>query len=316
MVSEVDILNLVEKLSGKKLQPHHDIWLRSGLSGDDWHEFIDNFAHRYDVNMLNYRWYYHGDEEGFMNIGSWFYPPPQDQVDRIPVTASKLANVANAKIWNIKYPQEEVDLSRRDLKVNRIILCSFLVIMIILLLNKVVILNNYTNQLDMIEIVKQIVLGASFSFGFIVASGLLIFFFRTFLSSAITASIKHFYDLRLEKVRIEEVKRQKAILIAELLSEWIARPEDVKILNKLTFEAFIWLPKATTQKLSQVLSHQTEKENFRTLIAEIRELILGSKEGIEPGTIIFFSRKESPNENDNIRKDERGIVSDISSLSD
>ena len=35
-----------------------------GCSGDDFHELIEDYAKKYGVNMDNYLWYFHTDEEG------------------------------------------------------------------------------------------------------------------------------------------------------------------------------------------------------------------------------------------------------------
>jgi hypothetical protein len=117
---------------------------------------------------------------------------------------------------------------------------------------------------------------------------------REGLKSMIENSIRYQFDQKLEDFKIKESKRQKAILIADLISEWISYPEDQKRLNKLTFEAFIWLPKETTIKLSKLLSHNPDAPSAREVLAEVRQLIMGSAEMIDPNSIIVFTKnKES-----------------------
>ena len=53
-------------------------------------------------------------------------------------------------------------------------------------------------------------------------------------------------------------------------------------------EAFIWLPRETAIKLSGLLSHSQDAPNAREVIAEIREIILGEDEKIDPNIIIIF----------------------------
>ena len=109
---------------------------------------------------------------------------------------------------------------------------------------------------------------------------------------AIENSIKHIFNKKLEDYKYEQIKRQKAVLVAELLSEWISHPEDHKNLNKLSLEAFIWLPKETTVKLSELLSLNPKGEiNVRTITAEVRTIIMGSEETIDPDSIILFTNK-------------------------
>ncbi|MBB4080781.1 hypothetical protein GGR28_003416 [Lewinella aquimaris] len=71
--------------------------------------------------MDGYKWYYHGDEEGLINPGGWFYPLPQNQVKRIPLSVADLARIATNAVWDLDYPSEAVDLRRRDMVMNRTI---------------------------------------------------------------------------------------------------------------------------------------------------------------------------------------------------
>ena len=104
-------------------------------------------------------------------------------------------------------------------------------------------------------------------------------------------STKFGYDKRLEEYKAEELKRQKAILIAEL----IEHPDDRRKLNKLSLEAFIWLPKETANKLSKILTHDPSAPNIKELVAEVRTIIQGIDQEISSSEIIIFPpiRKES-----------------------
>jgi len=105
--------------------------------------------------------------------------------------------------------------------------------------------------------------------------------------------VTYFVNKKLEDYKTKEVKRQKAILIAELLSEWISRPEDRKKLNQLTFEAFIWLPKDIALKLSQCLSCAEDAPSTKELVADARKIILGNEEAIDANKIIHFPQKKN-----------------------
>ena len=136
MVTENEIIDLVEDASGMRMRSFQDVWFTSGMSGDDWHEFILRFAEKYNVNMDGYRWYYHGDEEGLFNPGGWLYPPPQYQVKRIPLSVSDLVRVATKAKWDLEYPSEAVDLRRRDMIVNRAIFYFVLAVLILILISR------------------------------------------------------------------------------------------------------------------------------------------------------------------------------------
>jgi hypothetical protein len=126
-------------------------------------------------------------------------------------------------------------------------------------------------------------------------TGLIAFLFKEILKSYITSAIKFEFDQKLEDYKAKEIKRQKAILIADLISEWISFPKEKKRLNQLTFEAFIWLPKETAIKLSKLLSLNQQGPNTRDVLAEVRGLIMGENEKIDPNMIIVFpeEKKES-----------------------
>lgn len=124
-------------------------------------------------------------------------------------------------------------------------------------------------------------------------TGVLIFIFHEQFKAFIQFSTKYVFDTKLEDYKSKEIKRQKAILIADLISEWISFPENRKRLNQLTLEAFIWLPKDTAIKLSGLLSYSQDAPNVREIIAEVRNLILGEDEAIDTNSIIIFPPKNS-----------------------
>lgn len=108
------------------------------------------------------------------------------------------------------------------------------------------------------------------------------------ITAKIAAKIKHSYDLKLENYRSELLIKQKAALIAELISEWASNPEDKKQLNKLSFEAFIWLPKDIAAKLTLRLTNDPNSPNAKDIIADVRTLLLGKNESISGESIVHF----------------------------
>ena len=122
--------------------------------------------------------------------------------------------------------------------------------------------------------------------------GLFYFLLKEKLKAEIQYSTKINYDRLLEDYKSVQLKRQKAVLVAELLAEWISHPEDVKKLNQLTFEAFIWLPKETALKLSDLLSHKSNLITIREVLAEVRTILLGEEETINPDSIIAFPKQK------------------------
>ena len=105
----------------------------------------------------------------------------------------------------------------------------------------------------------------------------------------IVGIVTFFINKKIESYKNDAVIRQKAILIADLLSEWCSFPDNKKKLNKLTWEAFIWLPNDIATKLSQCLAHEKNSPKTKEIIAEVRKLILCEKEKFDPDKIIHFN---------------------------
>jgi hypothetical protein len=64
-----NIIDFVKESSAEdKITADLDLSNDIGLSGDDFHEFIDRFALKFNVDMSAYLWYFHTNEEG-ISIG-------------------------------------------------------------------------------------------------------------------------------------------------------------------------------------------------------------------------------------------------------
>lgn len=89
-----------------------------GCTGDDHHELMEAFAARFGVDMSAYRWYFHTEEEGQGGPGSWFFKPPNERVEHIPITIDVLLEAARTKSWPVVYPPHQLPARRWDLVVN------------------------------------------------------------------------------------------------------------------------------------------------------------------------------------------------------
>ncbi|MEQ9288123.1 MAG: DUF1493 family protein [Cyclobacteriaceae bacterium] len=123
-----EITNFLEDYTNvSQLNPNSDLFNEHGVVGDDFHNMMDKFATTYNVDMSNYIWYFHSDEEG-QNIGSVFFKPPYERVKRIPITPKLLSEVAELKTWNIIYPQHKIPTFRVDILINYILILGFLLV--------------------------------------------------------------------------------------------------------------------------------------------------------------------------------------------
>lgn len=142
-----------------------------------------------------------------------------------------------------------------------------------------------------------------------VAIGFIGFIFRSWIIAWVIekfkASIKHEYDLKMLEVKSQydlkmlEVESQKEMrlkgeVVAELLAEWIRKDGnlDYHQLNKLCFQAFIWLPKELAEELSDSLSHAEGSKDIRILIKNIRTYLQGKDDGLKAKDVIVFVKNE------------------------
>ena len=133
-----EIRNFLEDYSGVYPDdPKIDIFKDMGVVGNDFHEMIEKYAKQYNVDMSDYLWYFHTDEEGSNSLGGQVFKPPYKRVDRIPVTPQMLADFIVTKKWQVDYPQHEIPKHRTDLTINKVIVIGFFVGVAIWLLLKI-----------------------------------------------------------------------------------------------------------------------------------------------------------------------------------
>lgn len=125
----------------------------------------------------------------------------------------------------------------------------------------------------------------------------LLFFFVQFLmatwfKSRIESSIKHEYDKQLEEIKaalnFNSKKREESALVAELLAEWVSRPEKHKTVNKLLWEASLWLPDKEAKELNNLLAHEGDITTKQMLV-EIRKIIQGCETTVTADDLTSFS---------------------------
>ena len=130
-----DIYELLREVTGvKQLNSQTDIYGDLRVSGDDFHELIEKYQKTFDVNIDNYLWYFHSDEEGMNFPGGLFFKTPYERVNRIPITPELLLKFANSGTWGLKYPEHEIPEKRYDLLVNTIFNITFIAIVALVLI--------------------------------------------------------------------------------------------------------------------------------------------------------------------------------------
>ena len=121
-----DLVVFVREISAvEEVRPESDVFEELGVSGDDFHEMMDKYAKKCAVDMTNYLWYFHADEEGW-STGRIFFKPPYKQVTRIIVTPTLLADFANKGEWKLIYPEHKIAVQRFDILINQVMFIAFL----------------------------------------------------------------------------------------------------------------------------------------------------------------------------------------------
>ena len=120
------------------------------------------------------------------------------------------------------------------------------------------------------------------------------YIFRSWIIERLKASIKHEYDLRMLEIESQREVRLKGEIVAELLAEWIKKNGalDYHQLNRLSFQAYLWLPKELAEDLSNSLAHKQGAKDVRSLLKEIRTYLQGEDDGLASRHAIVFDEPD------------------------
>lgn len=133
---------------------------------------------------------------------------------------------------------------------------------------------------------------------------------KAWMEKRIEFSVSHEYEKKLAdyenalaraEAREQEQReiRYRGALIAELLSTWLAGNSaaggiaDNEKLNKLSFEAFLWLPENIAARLSDTLSHEPNALSVRDLIVLVRKHLLGDQDSLPAQDVIIFTNRQN-----------------------
>lgn len=135
-----EIIKFLTERSGiSDIKPDSDIFKDMRMTGDDFHEMIEEYSKKFSVKMDRYLWYFHADEEGIgFGIASFIFKPPYKRVNRIPITPDALTEFANKGAWDINYPNHSIPTTRWDLHINTILIGLLIVTIIALLIVKLI----------------------------------------------------------------------------------------------------------------------------------------------------------------------------------
>jgi hypothetical protein len=150
------------------------------------------------------------------------------------------------------------------------------------------------NSEHRMEYVIPFVIAALSSISTVAILSFIVFVSRTWLIERLKASINHEYDLKILEIEAQKEIRLKGEIVAELLAEWIRTDHklDYHQLNKLSFQAYIWLPKQLAEDLSNSLAHVKGSKDVQSLLKEIRVYLQGEDDGLASKHAIVFDEPD------------------------
>jgi len=146
----------------------------------------------------------------------------------------------------------------------------------------------------------EVILAAILASG--LTTGLVVVLAKTWLEARVRASIEHQYKKQFELFQRQLNQQQKVELVAELLGELLATPygevvarEQRTKLNKLSFQASLWLPSELAIEISKRLQNKADaKSPFELILIARRLLIADSSIGVEHVTVWGSDREAKP----------------------
>jgi len=92
-------------------------------------------------------------------------------------------------------------------------------------------------------------------------------------------------------IKFEFKKREQSAMIATLFAEWIDRPEEKKNLNRLAWEATLWLPDDIALEVNKRLRNEPDAKDLKEILVDVKGLIHGRKSKIDPLDIVHFPKR-------------------------
>ena len=110
-----------ESIMTGEMTPNADLHDDLGITGDDFSSIMRKFEREFNVDMQNYRWYFHHAEKGAYGVGGLFVNSPSFRVPYIPVTPRLLLRAATEGRWPVQYPEHDLSAKRYDITIDRVL---------------------------------------------------------------------------------------------------------------------------------------------------------------------------------------------------
>mgnify|MGYP001458553579 CR=1 FL=1 len=109
-----------------------DIEKDLGCTGDDYFELMEDYAKEFNVDMSDFRWYFHTHDEAMATVAAIEGLSPSVQVERIPVSLEVLVEMVKLGRWSMAYPDHTLQPRYSTIdKVIQVILLTFIMVVIL-----------------------------------------------------------------------------------------------------------------------------------------------------------------------------------------
>jgi hypothetical protein len=100
--------------------------------------------------------------------------------------------------------------------------------------------------------------------------------------------IKKTYCKQIEDYKTELSMRAQAAMVASLFAEWTASPAEKKDLNRLAWEATLWLPDDIALEVNKRLQNRADAKDIKEILVDIKGLMHGKKSIMNSMDITHF----------------------------
>jgi len=117
---------------------------------------------------------------------------------------------------------------------------------------------------------------------------------RIWIENRLKSAIEHEYSVKLEKFKSEQLRKEKAAVVAEFLAEWTHLENgNTKRLNQLLWELSLYLPSNLVSDIKSMVTSRDGKTAPEILV-KIRNHLLNDTDPIQISDITHFKH---PNNN-------------------
>ncbi len=115
------------------------------------------------------------------------------------------------------------------------------------------------------------------------------------LGTAVLAVVQTLFVFALKSIikntiEFEFRKREQAAMVASLFAEWIDKPNEHKELNRLTWEATLWLPDELAKEVNKRLANAPDAKEMKEILVSIKGIIQGRKSSLNTAEIVHFPK--------------------------